>query len=69
MPFDGMPEALVSDLVKLQIALEGVKSNWRTGRFGLPVTVPANGRVLLTCGSGFIDQATDAAKPAGGADV
>jgi hypothetical protein len=35
MPFDGLPEGLVSDLVKLRIALDGVRSGWTDGRIGL----------------------------------
>jgi hypothetical protein len=28
MPFDGLPEGLVSDMVKLRIALDGVRRGW-----------------------------------------
>ena len=34
MPFDGVPEGLVSDLVKLRIALDGVRTHWREGAIG-----------------------------------
>ena len=34
MPFDCLPESLVSDLVKLRIALDGVRSGWTKGRLG-----------------------------------
>jgi hypothetical protein len=35
MPFDGLPEGLVSDLVKLRIALDGVRGDrWTTGQIG-----------------------------------
>jgi hypothetical protein len=36
MPFDALPEGVVSDLVKLRIALDGVRNNWISGQFGLP---------------------------------
>lgn len=35
MPFDGLPEFVVSDLVKLRIALDGVRTGWTDGRIGL----------------------------------
>jgi hypothetical protein len=35
MPFDGLPEGLVSDLVKLRVALDGVRKSWGTDRLGL----------------------------------
>lgn len=28
MPFDGVPEGLVSDVVKLRVALDGVRGGW-----------------------------------------
>ena len=34
MPFDGLPEGLISDLVKLRIALDGVKNGWTQHEFG-----------------------------------
>ena len=34
MPFDGVPEGVVSDLVKLRIALDGVRTHWREGAIG-----------------------------------
>jgi len=34
MPFDCLPEGLVSDLVKLRIALDGVRNGWRRGKVG-----------------------------------
>jgi len=34
MPFDCLPEGLVSDLVKLRIALDGVKNHWTNGELG-----------------------------------
>jgi hypothetical protein len=36
MPFDGLPEGLVTDLVKLRMALDGVKAGWTQSAFGLP---------------------------------
>lgn len=36
MPFDGLPEGLVTDLVKLKIALDGVREGWTQCAFGLP---------------------------------
>ena len=36
MPFDCLPESFVSDLVKLKIALDGVKGGWRSGSLGRP---------------------------------
>jgi hypothetical protein len=38
MPFDGLPKELLSDLVKLRVALDGVKRGWDTHRFGAPGT-------------------------------
>ena len=35
MPFDGVPEGLVSDLVKLRIALDGVRTHWTSHKIGL----------------------------------
>lgn len=34
MPFDGVPEGLVSDLVKLRLALDGVRGGWLKGQLG-----------------------------------
>lgn len=34
MPFDGLPDGLLSDLVKLRIACDGVRSGWRQGAIG-----------------------------------
>jgi len=34
MPFDGLPEGLVSDLVKLRIALDGVRRRWSNTSIG-----------------------------------
>lgn len=34
MPFDGVPEGLVSDLAKLRIALDGVRGGWTWGDVG-----------------------------------
>lgn len=35
MPFDAMPEIVVSDLVKLRIAAEGLRRGWQQFEFGL----------------------------------
>jgi hypothetical protein len=35
MPFDGVPDGLVSDVVKLRVALDGVKRRWADGKIGL----------------------------------
>jgi tRNA(Glu) U13 pseudouridine synthase TruD len=35
MPFDGLPEGVVSDLLKLRTALHGVENGWEQDRFGL----------------------------------
>jgi hypothetical protein len=34
VPFDGLPEGLISDLVKLRIALDGIKTDWMKYGFG-----------------------------------
>ena len=34
MPFDGVPEGLISDLAKLRIALDGVRGGWTVGEVG-----------------------------------
>ena len=34
MPFDCLPENVVSDLVKLRVALSGVQTGWASGYFG-----------------------------------
>lgn len=36
MPFDALPQEVVSDLVKLRIALDGVRQHWRSYRVGSP---------------------------------
>lgn len=36
MPFDGLPNGLLSDLAKLRVALDGVKRGWDTHVFGPP---------------------------------
>jgi hypothetical protein len=35
MPFDGLPEGLVADVVKLRVALDGVRRGWCTQCLGL----------------------------------
>lgn len=35
MPFDGMPDGLLSDLAKLCVALDGVRERWTDGSLGL----------------------------------
>src|SRR5580765_127232 len=36
MPFDGLPEGLLTDLARLRIALDGVRSGqWQTGAIGM----------------------------------
>lgn len=35
MPFDGLPESLLSDLVKLRIAADGIRGGWKQCKFGL----------------------------------
>ena len=53
MPFDGLPEGLVSDMVKLRIALEGVRDGgWITARVGLTESEPH-------CAIGWLLVATD----------
>jgi hypothetical protein len=34
MPFDGLPEGVVSDLVKLRLARDGLAKNWEQGALG-----------------------------------
>jgi len=35
MPFDGLPEGLLSDMAKLRIALDGVRQRWAAGTIGI----------------------------------
>jgi hypothetical protein len=35
MPFDGLPEGLLSDMAKLRLALDGVQRNWKKFKIGL----------------------------------
>jgi hypothetical protein len=35
MPFDGLPQGLLSDMAKLRVALDGVKRHWAEGKIGL----------------------------------
>ena len=35
MPFDALPDNLVSDLVRLRIVRDGVATNWATGELGV----------------------------------
>lgn len=34
MPFDGLPQGLLSDMAKLRVALDGVRGNWTPGAVG-----------------------------------
>ena len=52
MPFDGLPEGLVSDLVKLRIALDGVRGGWTRCTLGRR----ASGE---HCALGWLLEATD----------
>jgi hypothetical protein len=54
MPFDGLPEGVVSDLVKLRIALDGIKNpqRWAKGSIGLKDELPH-------CAIGWLMSATD----------
>ena len=35
MPFDGLPQGLLSDMAKLRVALDGVRDNWTTHEIGI----------------------------------
>jgi len=35
MPFDALPEKLISDLLALRLAREGIKTGWQQGPFGI----------------------------------
>src|SRR5215831_8814143 len=35
MPFDALPEKLISDLLALRLAREGIKTGWLQGPFGI----------------------------------
>ena len=54
MPFDGMPDGLSEDLVKLRTALAGIKNRngWATGSIGLDKDAPH-------CAIGWLLAATD----------
>ena len=54
MPFDGLPDGLSEDLVKLRTALAGIKdrAGWAKGRIGLDKDVPH-------CAIGWLLAATD----------
>lgn len=54
MPFDGLPEGLSEDLVRLRIALDGIKNpqHWTRGAIGLKEDVPH-------CAIGWLLAATD----------
>jgi hypothetical protein len=36
MPFDGLPESVVTDMLRLRIARDGIKRAWGQGPFGAP---------------------------------
>lgn len=52
MPFDGLPEGLLSDIAKLRVALAGVEKKWRCGALGL---IPEESH----CALGWLLVATD----------